>query len=48
MCFTGVDVKKVNECIGDPEADVENSVLKAEQEAQVLENRHYRDILLSY
>ena len=31
----GVDVKKVDECIGDPEADVDNPVLKAEQDAQV-------------
>ncbi|KAL2899790.1 Vacuolar-sorting receptor 2 [Bienertia sinuspersici] len=36
----GVDVKKVDECIGDPQADVENPVLKAEQEAQVSEARH--------
>ncbi|ESQ52524.1 hypothetical protein EUTSA_v10016384mg [Eutrema salsugineum] len=31
----GIDLKKVDECIGDPEADVENPVLKAEQESQV-------------
>lgn len=31
----GVDLKKVDECIGDPDADVENPVLKAEQEAQI-------------
>uniref|UniRef100_A0A7N0ZWS1 EGF-like calcium-binding domain-containing protein n=1 Tax=Kalanchoe fedtschenkoi TaxID=63787 RepID=A0A7N0ZWS1_KALFE len=31
----GVDVKEVDKCIGDPEADVENPVLKAEQEAQI-------------
>ncbi|KAK6126002.1 hypothetical protein DH2020_040310 [Rehmannia glutinosa] len=30
----GYDVKKINECIGDIEADVDNPVLKAEQEAQ--------------
>lgn len=33
-----VDIKKVDECIGDPEADVENPVLKTEQEAQVFED----------
>ncbi|KAD3067584.1 hypothetical protein E3N88_35464 [Mikania micrantha] len=31
----GVDLKKVDECIGDTEADTDNSVLKAEQEAQI-------------
>ncbi|KAI3991569.1 hypothetical protein MKX01_040579 [Papaver californicum] len=31
----GVDLKKVDACIGDPEADVENPVLKAEQDAQI-------------
>ncbi|CAM8889019.1 unnamed protein product [Rhodiola kirilowii] len=31
----GIDLKEVDKCIGDPEADVENSVLKAEQEAQI-------------
>ncbi|PWA79082.1 VACUOLAR SORTING RECEPTOR 2 [Artemisia annua] len=30
-----VDVKKIRECVGDTEADVENPVLKAEQEAQI-------------
>jgi hypothetical protein len=31
----GLDSKKIDECMGDPEADAENSVLKAEQDAQV-------------
>ncbi|KAL8517033.1 hypothetical protein ACS0TY_015316 [Phlomoides rotata] len=31
----GVDVKKIDECIGDTEADVDNPVLKAEQETQI-------------
>ncbi|KAL3839941.1 hypothetical protein ACJIZ3_024532 [Penstemon smallii] len=31
----GVDVKKIDECIGDTEADVDNPILKAEQEAQI-------------
>lgn len=35
MCFIGVDLKKVDDCVGDPEADVDNQVLKAEQDAQV-------------
>ncbi|KAL0714266.1 hypothetical protein Bca4012_021245 [Brassica carinata] len=30
-----IDLKKVDKCIGDPDADVENSILKAEQESQV-------------
>lgn len=35
MVFTGVDLKKINKCIGDPDADEENPVLKSEQDAQV-------------
>lgn len=31
----GYDVKKVDKCIGDIEADDDNPILKAEQEAQV-------------
>ncbi|KAL8262277.1 hypothetical protein R6Q59_026326 [Mikania micrantha] len=31
----GVDVKKIRECVGDTEADVENEVLKGEQKAQI-------------
>ncbi|XP_042022526.1 vacuolar-sorting receptor 1-like [Salvia splendens] len=31
----GYDVRKIDQCIGDIEADVDNPVLKAEQEAQV-------------
>ena len=36
-CFAnlGVDLKKIDICIGDPKADVENEVLKAEQHVQV-------------
>lgn len=37
ICLKGVDVKKIDQCIGDPEADVDNPVLKAEQDAQVKE-----------
>ena len=32
---TGVDVKKIKDCVGDTHTDVENPVLKAEQDAQV-------------
>lgn len=37
FCYmhSGIDLKKVDKCIGDPEADVENPILKAEQESQV-------------
>lgn len=35
MFASGLDLKKINECIGDPDADKENPVLKAEQDAQV-------------
>lgn len=35
LLFTGVDLKKIKDCVGDPNANVENPVLKAEQEAQV-------------
>ncbi|XP_008788526.1 vacuolar-sorting receptor 1-like [Phoenix dactylifera] len=31
----GVDLKKINKCVGDPDADEENPVLKAEQDAQI-------------
>lgn len=31
----GLDVKKVQDCVGDTEADSENAILKGEQEAQV-------------
>ncbi|CAH1418676.1 unnamed protein product [Lactuca virosa] len=31
----GVDLKKIEECMGDPEADAENAILKAEQQAQI-------------
>lgn len=31
----GIDVKEVEKCVGDPNADVENPILKAEQDAQV-------------
>ncbi|KAL7598125.1 hypothetical protein Lser_V15G25931 [Lactuca serriola] len=31
----GVDLKKIDECMGDPEADAENAVLKAEQQVQI-------------
>ncbi|WJX82329.1 Vacuolar-sorting receptor 1 [Trifolium repens] len=31
----GVDLKKIKDCVGDPHADVDNPVLKAEQDAQI-------------
>ncbi|KAL5710068.1 Vacuolar-sorting receptor 1 [Ranunculus cassubicifolius] len=31
----GLDLKKIDQCIGDPDADVDNPVLKAEQDAQI-------------
>lgn len=36
MYFKGVDVKEIDQCMGDTDADADNPVLKAEQEAQVL------------
>ncbi|KAF2294462.1 hypothetical protein GH714_011618 [Hevea brasiliensis] len=33
--YEGLDVKKVDKCMGDPNADSENSVLKEEQDAQI-------------
>jgi len=33
--LTDVDLKKIENCVGDPSADVDNPVLKAEQDAQV-------------
>lgn len=35
LSFPGVDITKIDECVGDPEADAENAVLKGEQDAQV-------------
>lgn len=35
MKSLGLDVKKVQDCMGDTEADTENTVLKGEQEAQI-------------
>ncbi|KAF3447759.1 hypothetical protein FNV43_RR08463 [Rhamnella rubrinervis] len=32
----GVDLKKIQQCIGDPEADVVNPILKAEQDTQYM------------
>lgn len=29
-------IEKIRKCVGDPEADVENEVLKVEQEVQVI------------
>lgn len=31
----GIDVKEVEKCVGDPNADVDNPILKAEQDAQI-------------
>ncbi|KAM3313437.1 hypothetical protein ACQJBY_032808 [Aegilops geniculata] len=31
----GLDMDKINKCVGDPEADEENPILKAEQDAQI-------------
>uniref|UniRef100_A0A804R994 EGF-like calcium-binding domain-containing protein n=1 Tax=Zea mays TaxID=4577 RepID=A0A804R994_MAIZE len=31
----GLDIENINKCVGDPEADVENEILKAEQDAQI-------------
>lgn len=33
--LSGLDVKKIDKCMGDEDADSENSVLKQEQDAQV-------------
>ncbi|OMO53874.1 hypothetical protein CCACVL1_28271 [Corchorus capsularis] len=36
----GIDITKIEKCIGDPDADVENPVLKAELEAQMGNGYH--------
>ncbi|MQL90209.1 hypothetical protein Taro_022807 [Colocasia esculenta] len=33
-----LDLKKIDKCIGDPDADEENPILKAEQDAQIGKN----------
>lgn len=35
LILPGLDLKKIDKCMGDPDADEENPVLKAEQDAQV-------------
>lgn len=35
MDSAGFDVKQIEKCVGDPEADTDNPVLKAEQDTQV-------------
>lgn len=32
---TGLDLKDIEKCMGDPDADSDNAVLKTEQNAQV-------------
>ncbi|CAL9127806.1 unnamed protein product [Musa textilis] len=34
----GIDLKKIDKCMGDPDADEENAVLKAEQDVQIGKN----------
>lgn len=34
--YAGLDNKKIESCMGNPDADTENSILKDEQDAQVL------------
>lgn len=34
-CKSGLDLKNIEKCMGDPEADSDNQVLKEEQDAQV-------------
>jgi hypothetical protein len=33
--LTGVDIKEIEKCVGNPTADMDNPILKAEQESQV-------------
>ena len=33
--MSGLDLSKIEKCMGDPDADADNPVLKEEQEAQV-------------
>lgn len=35
----GLDAKKIEKCMGDPDADADNPVLKEEQDAQVIVSR---------
>lgn len=36
VIHSGIDGKKIEKCMGDPNADEDNPVLKEEQEAQVI------------
>lgn len=33
--YSGLDLRKIEKCMGDPDADTDNPVLKMEQNAQV-------------
>lgn len=33
--YAGLNIEKIGKCMGDPEADADNPVLKEEQDAQV-------------
>lgn len=48
MIMTGLDVKNVEKCMGDPNADSENLVLKEEQDAQVFVYHYYSSYNLFY
>lgn len=39
--FAGLDLKSIEKCMGDPNADSDNLVLKEEQDAQVLISSSY-------
>lgn len=45
MDTIGFDVKQIEKCVGDPEADADNPVLKAEQEAQVCQKTNNGEAL---
>lgn len=37
----GIDIKQVEKCVGDPDADSDNPILKGEQESQVHTLRNF-------
>jgi hypothetical protein len=47
-CCTGLDIKKIDECMGDSNADSENPVLKEEQDAQVFVSYLYTFCLTAF
>ena len=47
LFWAGLDIKKVEQCMGDPNADSDNPLLKMEQDAQVSHSCHALSVELN-